>query len=132
MRRAAFAIGYIWALPLTLAGALVSLFSLSGVVRFEGGAALVAARSWLYWLMLKLRMRAFCWGGVVVSREAPFLTNEEIVSHELRHFQQARWMGVFLPVVYVACSVIAWAEGGQLYQDNALEIDARRAGAMKR
>lgn len=123
MSRALWWAGWLWALPVTLAGLLLALVA-GKYARPYGGALVFAARDWFRdGFFRRFHVWAFCWGGCifVVSGAAPM----SVLAHELVHFKQARIFGVLLPFVYALGSLIAVANGGHPYRDNFLERWAR-------
>jgi hypothetical protein len=126
-----FLLGYIWALPVTLAGRLVA---------WVGGAeyALSMPSDWTrHYVALEgglcdrffkhFRFAAFSWGAVIVYAQARYLENARLVRHERRHAQQAYWFGPLLPFAYGLCALWELAHGRRAYADNWFERDARAA-----
>ena len=120
-------LGYLWCLPLTLAGLVVAVLG-GAVYQFTRDGAMVwgtVPTSLLErWFFVPFRAAAFTWGGVIiVAYEEDF--SSRLIAHEHRHFQQAMVFGPLMPLVYLACSAWAWVRGKRPYFDNALERDAQ-------
>jgi hypothetical protein len=124
-------LGYVWALPVTLAGRLVA---------WVGGAdyAVTMRRDWTRHYVARegglcarfferFGVAAFSWGAVIVYARAQLLESPRLVTHERRHTQQAYWLGPMLPFAYGLLSLVAFLWGGHPYFDNWLEQDARAA-----
>lgn len=124
-----FWLGYLWALPVTLVGALVVLVGGAKRTAWLNGAALCVAQpgGLLDRWFRSASFVAFTWGGVVIFCDEANARNPIEQRHELRHFAQARVLGPFMPLVYVACSIWALVRGRDWYWGNALEEDARAA-----
>lgn len=122
-------LGQAWALPISLAGVLVAYFGGARPLRREGPCFFWVARpgGLAASFFAASGMAAFTWGAVLVFREAGHLRDRRLVRHEMRHTQQAFWLGPLMPLAYGACALWAWVRGGHPYHDNALEADARRA-----
>jgi hypothetical protein len=129
MSRALFLLGYVWALPVTLFGLLVAVGGWCRLLTLRSGALVFAAKPGgpCDWFFRRFGFGAFAWGGVVVLASEGLLENDRMLSHELRHFQQARWFGPLMPLAYGACALWELAHGRQAYRDNWFEVDARRA-----
>ncbi len=126
MKGVLFVLGYIWALPATVAGLLLALI-IGQFRQVEGGAFQFVARPFALWIMYRAGVGAFTWGGCTVFALQRIYEDAPSRRHELRHFAQARCLGVLIPLVYGVCSIVALIRGGSAYFDNALEVDARKA-----
>lgn len=125
-----FVLGYLWALPVTLAGLLVAIVGWTKPLGLQDGALLCAAKpGGLCARFFASGFAAFTWGGVIVLARENLLDDSRLIAHELRHFWQARILGVLMPLAYGACSLLALAQGKHPYTDNLLEVDARKAAA---
>jgi len=111
---------WFWPAPVTLVGALMSLFFRGR--RFKDGVLLAEGAEWpgrLGW-----RYRAITLGHTVLSVDE---LDEATFQHELVHVRQfERWGPLFL-LIYPAASAWAQVKGRHFYRDNRFEIAARRA-----
>ena len=119
---------YLWALPTTAVGLLITLIALarggrarrhSGVLEVHGGFA-----TWFltHMTLLPNGAAAITFGHVVLGRDQHCLDRTR--AHERVHVRQAeRWGPFFLPA-YAIASVIATLRGGDPYRDNAFEREA--------
>lgn len=110
---------YLWALPWSLLGALISpFFRRRSVVRgvlLAEGAAWPRRFGWRY--------RAITFGHVVLSVDELDL---DTLDHELVHVRQYEtWGPLFVPA-YLLASARAKLVGRHYYRDNAFEVAARR------
>jgi hypothetical protein len=125
MKHALFALGYAWALPTTLIGLLLATAGLCWPCAFRGGVLWFRVTRWSPWMLwARAGFGAITIGGVGILATPEMLP--VLLGHELRHFWQARVLGVFFLPVYGACSLWAMLRGKQAYYSNQLEIDARR------
>lgn len=127
-------LGYLWASPVTLVGALyATLFCALGWYAWEG-----VKEDGLVWRVNSYKCPAWLlklwnnWGGhaignVVVLR----YTSQEsptTLKHELKHVDQVMRLGVFQPLLYGLnfLAIKLGCTGSHPYYDNIFEIDARR------
>lgn len=126
-------LGIVWALPLTLLGALLLMLPtllLRGridVVMRPTPALLV--RGPLADRMLEGHpfgaMCAMAIGHIVIAQRQGLTAR--ILTHELAHVRQAAHWGFAFPVVYLAASIWAFLRGEDAYWNNCFEVAARRA-----
>lgn len=126
-------LGILWALPLTLLGALLLMLPtvlLRGridVVMRPTPALLV--RGPLADRMLEGHpfgaMCAMAIGHIVIAQRQGLTAR--ILTHELAHVRQAAHWGLAFPLVYLAASIWAFLHGGDAYWNNCFEVAARRA-----
>lgn len=131
--RIATVLGILWALPLTLVGAVLVMLPtllLRGrvdVVIRPTPALLVRGR--LADLMLEHHpfgaMCAMAIGHIVIAQRQGLTAR--ILTHELAHVRQAAHWGFVFPLIYLAASVWALLRGEDAYWSNHFEIAARRA-----
>lgn len=111
---------YLWALPGTLIGLLLSLGfdrrSLRDGILLVEGARWPRRLGWPY--------RAMTLGHVVLCVDR---IDESTWRHELVHVRQFERWGIFFLASYPLASLVAVAGGGHHYRDNRFEIAARRA-----
>lgn len=121
---------YCWTLPNTLLGlCFVPVAWLSGgrtrrvdgVLEVEGGAV-----AWLLRWAVPLRGGALALtiGHVVLGRDTAALDRSR--AHERVHVRQYEVWGPFFIPAYFAAGLLAYAQGGNPYWDNAFEREARR------
>ncbi len=132
-RQIGTALGILWAMPLTLLGALLLMLPtllLRGridVVMHPTPALLV--RGPLADRMLEYHpfgaMCAMAIGHIVIAQRQGLTSR--ILTHELAHVRQAALWGITFPVVYLAASAWALLRGQDAYWNNQFEIAARRA-----
>ncbi len=118
-------IGYCWAAPTTLIGAVCGTLTLlsggrvqcvDGVLEFYGGFA--------RWVLQRTPVgaRAMTLGHIVLGVDPRCLHRTR--AHERAHVAQTeRWGILFLPA-YGLASLWAWLRGGHYYRDNWFERDA--------
>jgi hypothetical protein len=124
--------GILWALPLTLFGALLGLpiLVMRGrlqVIRAPAVALLVSGPFADYMLSRHPygAMAAMALGHVIIAdRQA---LSSRILIHELAHVRQAMQWGILFPFAYLASSAWARARGQDAYWHNRFEIAAREA-----
>ena len=126
-------LGILWALPLTLLGALLMMLPtllLRGridVVMRPTPALLV--RGPLADRMLEGHpfgaMCAMAIGHIVIAQRQGLTAR--ILTHELAHVRQAAHWGLVFPLVYLAASIWAFLHGEDAYWNNCFEVAARRA-----
>jgi hypothetical protein len=130
--RARLLLGILWALPLTLFGALLALpvVLMRGrlqVIREPAAALLVSGHVADFMLSRHPygAMAAMAIGHVIIAdRQA--LTSR-ILIHELAHVRQAMQWGILFPFAYLASSAWARMHGQDAYWHNRFEIAAREA-----
>lgn len=126
-------LGILWALPLTLLGALLLMLPtllLRGridVVMRPTPALLV--RGPLADRLLEHHpfgaMCAMAIGHIVIAQRQGLTAR--VLTHELAHVRQAAHWGFVFPLVYLAASFWALLHGEDAYWNNHFEIAARRA-----
>lgn len=134
------ALGFAWALPLTVAGALYAcLFTLLGWYRWLGKRddAFVWLLNdplppWLTLLWAKTSGQAV--GNVVVLRYDPDTDRgRTTLRHEQEHVHQAMVLGgILFPIAYLLSSLVikVACPYSDSYYSNPFEIDARRASGQ--
>lgn len=126
---AGWALGWVWALPVTLLGYVLGL-PLARVVRItRGGVVHFAARprGLMQWAMRRLHVSAYTLGTTVTHLEPQGPWDERLLCHEDAHVVQTLVLGpLFLPV-YFAASGWAALRGRDAYRDNWFEVRARLA-----
>ncbi len=126
LRKVAWWLGWVWALPVTLAGLLLVAFTDSSIEGVREAALVCRAGDWFTRNFFKrFGMGACMWGCVLMIRGDHQLTPGTL-AHELVHFKQARIFGLFLPVAYGVGALWALARGKSAYRENPMEIWARR------
>lgn len=127
-------LGYLWSLPVTLAGLLVALVGGAVYVGTGYGALLFISPTdslLRRHFFDRFGMAAFTWGAVIIRRTGQDLSSvivaDRLYRHEAAHTRQAMVFGPLMPIAYGVCSLWAWVRGGNPYRDNALEAMARRA-----
>lgn len=128
MKRALYWLGYAWAFPVTLAGLLLCWVSEADlqVLTKDWVFMFVSRGSITRWWFNK-GFTAFTWGAVICLDHDSKLVDTRLLKHELRHFQQCRWLGPFAPIAYGLASLVAVLRGRNAYRDNWFERDARDA-----
>lgn len=126
MKRVLFWLGYVWALPVTVAGLWVASLFRCELFATTEGAFLYESGPWLEDHFFDRRnVAAFTWGAVIIMHPH-YRLDGTVLAHELVHYKQARILGPLLPIAYGLCSLFAWATGKNPYFDNALEVHARK------
>lgn len=127
MHEIRFVVRYVWALPATAVGLLVSGFALcagatirivDGVIEVAGGrlARLVSR------LPSSHRFVAITFGHVIIGIDHPTLRS--VRSHERIHVQQyERWGALFFPL-YAGSSLLQFVRGHDPYSSNCFEREA--------
>lgn len=126
--------GLLWALPLTLVGAVPAL----AIVLGGGSCRRVSATlpawliqgRWADWLLQRHpvgAVDAMAIGHLVIARRE--IVTARILRHELEHVRQAARWGLVFPLAYLAAGGWAVLRGGKGYWDNWFEVAARRAEA---
>jgi hypothetical protein len=118
---------YLWAMPNTLAGIVLSfpLLIAGGRVRRQGGVIEIHGRG-LSWVLERFSIAAVTLGHVVIGRNDEVM--QECRVHELVHVRQyERWGPLFIPAYLASCS-LAWLRGGSPYRDNRFELEAYMTG----
>ena len=129
MRRGSWA-AYAWAAPTTLLGLVAVALTgpswrvVDGVLEAHGAGV---ARL-LDTVAPHRRVLAMTLGHVVLGRDAVAL--DDTRAHERVHVRQAERWGPFFVPAYLAASVVARAQGGEPYADNAFEREAWRAAPV--
>lgn len=127
------AVGYLWALPVTLAGILIALIvrATGGTVEWVDGVV-EAAGGWPARLLragfpFSGAVAALTLGHVVlgVSTDALAATR----AHERAHVRQFEQWGALLLVLYPLAGLLAGLRGGHPYRDNLFEREASAAEA---
>ena len=126
MKLVLYVLGFIWALPLSIIGAVLSLVYGPKAVRWQNGVLLVQVR-WLIGFKDTIGQTF----GIYIFLKPPINEDvtslDRIIAHERTHtFQGFRW-GIFFIFAYPLASLIAWARGKHFYRDNYFEIKARAA-----
>lgn len=132
-------LGFAWALPLTVAGALyATLFTLAGWYSRIGqrGDAWVwqlrpekappwLNKRWAHW-------GGHCVGNVVVMKYDPDSDRGKVtLRHEQEHVRQCMVLGIFQPILYYTAYLgLMTCRHAHPYFDNPFEIDARRAAGQ--
>lgn len=137
-------LGIVWASPVTSVSLLVHIVPmwLLGGYEYVGrrDRALVFALKTtvpkhMEWLKNKWKGWAgHCGGNVIVLREHPDKWNSAVtLKHEQVHVRQVMTLGVFHPIVYMACYVAIKLCCPKLdpYYDNFLEHAARREAGQR-
>ncbi|MGD1276088.1 MAG: hypothetical protein ABR964_02545 [Tepidisphaeraceae bacterium] len=121
---------YLWALPTTALGLVMTLLTLltggrarivDGVLEVWGGASTFVLR-WIAGLVLTGGASAMTLGHVVLGRNRQLL--DATRAHERVHVRQCQRWGPFFVPVYLLASLAAWLRGGRPYEDNFLEREA--------
>lgn len=110
-------IQYVWALPMTILGLLVSLVYLPRGVRLRDGAIEIE----VVWLPGGLFGQAI--GCVVMFGPGH---HAQTIIHEHVHVRQALEWGPLHPIAYLVASLWALLSGGSAYKDNVFERQARK------
>lgn len=121
-----FLLGYLNALPLTLAGFLLALVTWSSPSAFHRGAVFFNAGPGLRWFFRARGVWAFTWGGAIFLRYPSWAGTRGLITHEFEHFRQARIFGVLFPLAYGFASLIALAQRRDPYRDNYFEVQAQK------
>lgn len=131
--RIATLLGILWALPLTLAGAILvmlpTLFLRGRVDVVMRPTPALLVRGPLADRLLEHHpfgaMCAMAIGHIVIAQRQGLTAR--ILTHELAHVRQAAHWGFVFPLVYIAASAWALLQGEDAYWSNHFEIAARRA-----
>ncbi|MDB5729364.1 MAG: hypothetical protein JWR25_358 [Noviherbaspirillum sp.] len=130
--RVGLLLGILWALPLTLFGALLALpvLAMRGklqVIREPGAALLVSGHVADYLLSRHPygAMAAMALGHIIIADRRSL--SSRIIIHELAHVRQAMHWGIIFPFAYLASSAWARMRGQDAYWHNRFEIAAREA-----
>lgn len=122
---------YLWALPVTLLGALVALVARgSGGTLLQVEGVLEAAGGWPAWVLRRGfpfsgPVAAITLGHVVLGVSPAAL--DATRAHERAHVKQFERWGMFLLLLYPLAALLAWLRGGNPYLDNPFEREARTA-----
>jgi len=127
---------YLWVLPVTLLGLLVSLIARSSggsVRRVEG--VLESVGGWPAWILQRGfpfsgPVAAITLGHVVVGVSLDALSATR--AHERAHVRQFERWGALMLVLYPLAGLEAWLRGGHPYRDNRFEREARAAENVAR
>ncbi len=119
MRRVAWALGFLWALPTTLVGLVLGALTFQ-LPRLHGGALVFDRRGprGLTWILARMHRSAMTVGFVIVSAVP---VEGRLLEHERHHVRQAMWWGPLFVPVYL---VLAIPYG---YRRHPWEVRARRA-----
>lgn len=122
-------LGFVWALPVSLAGALFALLArvsgghyriVRGVLEVSGGwPAQILRRGFPFCGPAA----AITLGHVVLGASQDAL--DKTRSHERVHVRQYERWGIVFVLAYPLAGVWAWIKGGNPYWDNAFERQAR-------
>ncbi|QRO00267.1 hypothetical protein JRI60_15190 [Archangium violaceum] len=129
MRKVLWLAGYLWALPVTMVGLLLTLpFAQLDSVDEEGILHFVVVPgSPIGWYMRHFRITAFAVGAVVAYAGADGPRQVRLMRHERAHVVQTLFLGpLFLPL-YGLASLWQFARGRHPYRDNWFEVQARAA-----
>ncbi len=127
---------YLWALPVTLAGLLLTALALlsggrargvAGVIEAHGGAATLILK---YMVPLRGGAAAMTLGHVVLGRDPGCL--ERTRAHERAHVRQCERWGLFFIPAYAIASLAAASRGRHYYRENVFERDAVAAARSDR
>ncbi len=120
-----YILGYLWAAPTSLIGALVALLTLSRPLRIHQGAVICRAGG-----LMRLLFERYGFGaqtqGAVIFVLAGYENDEGLLRHELVHFAQARVWGPFFLPAYGLASLWMLLSGRDAYRDNPFEVHARK------
>lgn len=117
-------LGYLWCLPNSAIGAVLSLLAGGEDHRWVNGMVVVRVR----WIP-GVNVLAQTWGCVVLWNPRNFHPpSGELLAHERRHVTQSMLLGPLFLVAYPLASLVAIFRGRNFYRDNWFEADARRAG----
>lgn len=126
MRRLA---AYLWVSPVSLVALPLAALARAtggrarargGVLEVQGGVLAPLLR-----VIPSFSIGAITLGHVVLAADAAQL--EACRSHELAHVRQYERWGALFPFLYAGSSLLAFARGGHLYEDNVFEREAYRA-----
>lgn len=122
-------LGFVWALPVSLIGAVVMLVFRPYRARARWlGAHGVRIVVEVFVLWLPQGYAAITFGHLQVYRYGQTMTAEraaQLRRHEDTHTLQGDVLGALNLPVYGVCSLVSWARGTGLYRGNALERWAR-------
>lgn len=127
---------YLWALPVTLPGALVALVARgSGGTLLKVDGVLEAAGGWparvlRHGFPFSGPVAAITLGHVVLGVSPGAL--DATRAHERAHVRQFERWGVLLLMLYPLAGLLAWLRGGNPYRDNPFEREALAAEASWR
>ena len=124
-------VGFIWALPVTILGLLVTFLC--------GGSDIYHHKGLRLWIMvdnmwfLRKRFNAMCLGAFVFVRKERFNTDPDkwsywqiqLYKHEDEHRRQCWILGPFVIPLYILFTLLAWTLYRKYYRANWLEIMAR-------
>ena len=129
MRKVLWLAGYVWALPVTMLGLMLSmLFARLESVDEEGLLHFVVQSGTpLAWYMRRFHVAAFTVGAVVTYSGADGPRQIRLVRHERAHVLQTLVLGPFFLPLYALASLWQLARGGHPYRDNWFEVRARAA-----
>lgn len=124
------AIGYLWALPVTLVGVGVALGARAGGARLAWREGVLEAAGGPLGPLLRrgyppMAIAAITLGHVVLAQAQDDLDRTR--AHERAHVRQFERFGPLFPLLYLGASVAARCRGGDLYRDNWFEREARAA-----
>lgn len=127
MSRLLFCLGWLWALPTTLIGLLVTLPLGARPFRFKDGVLFLVAPGWGPWAYWAKTFAAITFGAAMMVSHETTTLDARLMRHEMRHFQQARRFGVFFLPLYGLLWLVAVVMGRHGYVHNWLETDAEEA-----
>jgi len=126
IKKLAYALGFIWCLPLTIAGVIVALAVGCKYSKREGWTFLFESSEWYNNFFFKpRRVWAYTWGATIIFAHKQPLT-PRVLKHEQVHFKQACIFGVFMLPLYGLSSLYNKLTGKNAYWDNHFEVWARK------
>jgi hypothetical protein len=134
------ALGWLWAAPFSLLGALLALVTLSKPYAIRGPAVVCRMGPVMRWAFKtfapRFNVAAVTWSCVIFTwhdlKDRDTLTGYDAdrdrltIRHELVHVRQAMIFGPLFPVLYLGSMLVAWAQGGRAYRDCWFERQAYR------
>lgn len=120
----------LWALPCTVLGMALATFG-GARLRFTTNDRTVEFTApmrgpWRWWFD-RTGFQAITFGEAIVWRDLHAMHDRHLATHELRHVEQYRRLGILFLVAYPLLSLLAVAMGRGAYEGNWLEDDARLA-----
>lgn len=114
------AVSVVWAAPITVAGLVAGLFSLTKPRVVQGVVLFAPARGVTGWIIRRRGFAAVGVGHVIVSVQEP---SPRLLAHELAHVRQAERLGPLMAPAYLGFLAVHG------YQRNPFEQAARLAAA---